>query len=105
MCVDIAHRHIIFTIPENYRVLFRKDRIALDLLFIICNEYNPLDRCQMVDNIEKSVLMKCENCEELVPLSDLEILRSLSTPDDIEDHLLCPFCIHDMYRKDSFHFK
>ena len=61
----------------------------------------------MTDNIEKNVLMKCEHCgyEEFVPLSDLEMLRLFSEPDDIEDHLLCPFCIHDMYRKDSSRFK
>ena len=34
MCVDTPHRHIVFTIPENYRILFRKDRSALNLLFI-----------------------------------------------------------------------
>lgn len=46
MCIDISHRHIVFTIPEEYRILFRKDRSALDLLFIaarntickVCNE-------------------------------------------------------------------
>ena len=49
--------------------------------------------------------MKCENCdyEELVPLSDLEILRELPPFSD-EDHLLCPLCLHDMYRKDSPRF-
>lgn len=34
MCVDTPHRHIVFTIPENYRVFFRKDRTALNLLFV-----------------------------------------------------------------------
>ncbi|MBQ9328247.1 MAG: transposase [Solobacterium sp.] len=34
MCVDTPHRHIVFTIPENYRLFFRKDRTALNLLFI-----------------------------------------------------------------------
>ena len=34
MCIDVKHRHIVFTIPEEYRQLFRKDRGALDLLFI-----------------------------------------------------------------------
>ena len=34
MCVDTPHRHIVFTIPENYRLLFRKDRSSLNLLFI-----------------------------------------------------------------------
>jgi len=50
--------------------------------------------------------MKCVNCgyEELVPLSDLELLRDLPPISD-EDHLLCPFCLHDMYRKDSPRFK
>ncbi len=59
----------------------------------------------MTDNTDKNVLMKCENCgyEELVPLSDLEILRELPPFSD-EDHLLCPLCLHDMYRKDSPRF-
>ena len=34
MCLDTQHRHIVFTIPEEYRILFRKDRSALNLLFI-----------------------------------------------------------------------
>lgn len=34
MCLDTPHRHIVFTIPEEYRILFRKDRSALNLLFI-----------------------------------------------------------------------
>ena len=33
-CVDVPHRHIVFTIPEEYRPLFRRDRSALDLLFV-----------------------------------------------------------------------
>ena len=34
MCLDVNHRHIIFTIPEQYRYFFRKNRSALDLLFV-----------------------------------------------------------------------
>ena len=34
MCVDIPHRHIVFTIPEDYRVFFRRDRSTLNLLFV-----------------------------------------------------------------------
>ena len=34
MCVDKKHRHIVFTIPEEYRAWFRKDRSALNLLFV-----------------------------------------------------------------------
>ena len=34
MCVDVHHRHIVFTIPSEYRFLFRKDRKALNLLFV-----------------------------------------------------------------------
>ena len=45
MCLDVKHRHIVFTIPEQYRVLFRKDRGALNLLFVasrnsICKLFN-----------------------------------------------------------------
>lgn len=34
MCVDVKHRHIVFTIPKEYREYFRKDREALNLLFV-----------------------------------------------------------------------
>ena len=34
MCLDVRHRHIVFTIPEQYRFFFRKNRNALDLLFV-----------------------------------------------------------------------
>jgi len=34
MCVDTPHRHIVFTIPEEYRLFFRKDRTALNFLFV-----------------------------------------------------------------------
>jgi hypothetical protein len=34
MCLDVNHRHIVFTIPEQYRYFFRKNRQALDLLFV-----------------------------------------------------------------------
>ena len=37
------------------------------------------------------------------PLSDIELLREFSSTDE-EDHLLCPFCLNDMFRKDSHHF-
>ena len=34
MCINVKHRHMVFTIPEEYRIIFRKDRSALDLLFV-----------------------------------------------------------------------
>lgn len=34
MCVDVPHRHVVFTIPEGYREIFRKDRDSLNILFI-----------------------------------------------------------------------
>lgn len=34
MCVDVKHRHMVFTIPEEYREYFRKDRDALNILFV-----------------------------------------------------------------------
>lgn len=45
MCLDVKHRHVVFTIPEQYRVYFRKDRTALNLLFVaarnaICKMFN-----------------------------------------------------------------
>ena len=33
-CIDVKHRHMVFTIPKEYREYFRKDRSALDILFI-----------------------------------------------------------------------
>lgn len=26
MCIDVAHSHVVFTIPKSYREVFRKDR-------------------------------------------------------------------------------
>lgn len=45
MCLDVSHRHVVFTIPENYRPLFRKDRTALNYLFVaarntVCKMFN-----------------------------------------------------------------
>lgn len=34
MCIDVKHRHMVFTIPFEYREHFRNDRGALNLLFI-----------------------------------------------------------------------
>lgn len=34
MCLNVKHRHMVFTIPEEYRLIFRKYRETLDLLFI-----------------------------------------------------------------------
>ena len=34
MCIDVKHRHMVFTIPDNYREVFRKDRDCLNILFI-----------------------------------------------------------------------
>lgn len=34
ICLDVKHRHIVFTIPEQLRSLFAKRRDLLDLLFI-----------------------------------------------------------------------
>lgn len=61
------------------------------------------DTDTMTDTTEQFVLMKCKKCgyAENVPIHDILILRQLSTPDDTEDHLLCLFCLHDMYRIDS----
>ena len=34
MCIDVPHRHIVFTIPAEYREIFRKDRDTLNILFV-----------------------------------------------------------------------
>lgn len=33
-CLDTTHRHLVFTIPESLRDLFREDRSRMDLLFV-----------------------------------------------------------------------
>ena len=60
----------------------------------------------MIDNIEKTVLMKCEACsyQEEVPISTLERLKNLPPKAD-EYKILCPFCLNDMYEANSYHFK
>ena len=54
----------------------------------------------MAENIEETVLMKCEHCgyEEEVPLNTLELLKDLRSEDGV-DKLLCPFCLYYMFRK------
>ena len=71
------------------------------------SSYGLKDTDTMTDTTEQFVLMKCEKCgyTENVPIHDILMLRQLTTPDDTEDHLLCPFCLHDMYRIDSPRFK
>ena len=34
MCVDVKHRHMVFTIPEEYRKFFRENRDLLNILFV-----------------------------------------------------------------------
>lgn len=45
MCIDVPHRHVVFTVPESYRYFFRKDRSSLNFLFVaarntICKLFN-----------------------------------------------------------------
>ena len=59
----------------------------------------------MTDNIEKTVLMRCESCsyQEEVPISTLEKLKNLPPVSKVYK-ILCPFCLNDMYETDSYHF-
>lgn len=34
MCIDVKHRHMVFTIPKEYRELFRENRDLLNILFV-----------------------------------------------------------------------
>lgn len=60
----------------------------------------------MTDTTGKRVLMKCEKCGYLEYISEeeLQLISDLSPHDD-EDHMLCPFCLNDMYREDSPRFQ
>lgn len=45
MCINAKHRHMVFTIPKEYREILRRDRRLLNVLFIasrnvICKEVN-----------------------------------------------------------------
>lgn len=60
----------------------------------------------MTDTTGKRVLMKCEKCGYLEYISEEELkLISDLPPRDDEDHMLCPFCLNDMYREDSPRFQ
>mgnify|MGYP000478331214 CR=1 FL=1 len=79
----------------------------------------------MTDTTGKRVLMKCEKCGKneatmyyketvngvtremhLCPeCAQKENLISDLPPHDDEDHMLCPFCLNDMYREDSPRFQ
>lgn len=53
MCIDVTHRHVIFTIPEEYRDLFRRHRELLNVLFVAAR--NTI--CKMFN---KSLYAKCK---------------------------------------------
>ena len=52
----------------------------------------------MIENTEKTVLMKCEVCgyKERVSLRSLETIKNLPPVSDVYK-ILCPFCLNDMY--------
>lgn len=60
----------------------------------------------MTEHTDKAVLMKCEVCqyEELLPIEDYKLLSRIEHLDS-EVHMLCPFCLSDMYRADSKRFQ
>lgn len=60
----------------------------------------------MTECTDKNVLMRCERCGylEYVPEKELQLIAELP-PHDEEDHILCPFCLNDMYRADSPRFQ
>ena len=61
----------------------------------------------MTENTDGRVLMVCEICkhEEFETEENLAFLRKL--PPALEsaedDTMLCPFCLGNMYRKNSYH--
>ena len=52
----------------------------------------------MIENIEKTVLMKCVVCgyKERVSLKSLERIKNLPPVSDVYK-ILCPFCLNYMY--------
>ena len=59
----------------------------------------------MTENIDKTVLMKCQNCGYLeeVPEETLIELKNLP-PVSKEYKILCPICLNDMYEANSKRF-
>ena len=51
-----------------------------------------------MENIEKTVLMKCEVCgyKEEVSIKSLETIRKLPSVSEVYK-ILCPFCLNYMY--------
>lgn len=61
----------------------------------------------MAENNDNRVLMICENCkyEEFETEENLAFLRKLPPVHESaeDDTMLCPFCLGNMYRKNSYH--
>jgi DNA-directed RNA polymerase subunit M/transcription elongation factor TFIIS len=57
----------------------------------------------MIEVTDNLVLMKCRKCgyEELVPQDDLDKIRVFTKVEPKDDHILCPFCLNDMFRKQT----
>ena len=60
----------------------------------------------MTERTDKTVLMKCEGCQnqEELPVEEYKLLSKIE-PLEPEVHMLCPFCLSDMYRADSKRFR
>ncbi len=62
-CLDCPHRHIVFTIPEEFRNWFRQDRTRLNLLFVasrntisILTNKSLADKCSIRKNYRSTAL-------------------------------------------------
>ncbi|MFV0327962.1 MAG: transposase [Bacteroides xylanisolvens] len=56
-CIDVPHRHIVFTIPDSLRNWFRQDRSRLDILFIAArNTISLLMNPKLLKKIKKQKL-------------------------------------------------
>lgn len=65
MCLDVTHRHIVFTIPDTLRNWFRQDRSRLNILFVaarntIClaTNKNALSKIKKGKNIDTHYMLQ-----------------------------------------------
>ena len=62
MCIDVKHRHMVFTIPEEYRRFFRENRSLLNILFVASrNTLMKMFNKSLFDKVKKkqSILISC----------------------------------------------
>ena len=120
MCLDVPHRHIVFTVPQSYRIFFRKDRHSLNFLFVaarntICKLFNESLYRKIKRKYKKKGITKnpsdnyyfMRNYKDLNDFGMIATLHTFGRPLNWNPHIHCliPELSYNSSKKSYKHFK